>query len=126
MPVAHAVLWLDHRLAELHPLDAAARSRRLHVRSHPTVQHHADVRDQHEFFAAVCDALEDVAQALLAGGHQATADFMRYVRKHRPAVEGRIAGCEIVDHPSERELLALGRSHFDRLARGLAPTAPDR
>ena len=126
MTVAHAVLWLDHRLAELHPLDADAPARRLHAHSHPTAQHHADVRDQHEFFAAVCASLDDVAQALLAGGHQATADFMRYVRKHRPAVAARIAGCEIVDHPSERELLALGRGHFDRLARGLAPAATDR
>jgi len=125
MSITQAVLWLDHHRAELLSLSSGVPARRLQAHAHATAQHHAEVRDQHEFFATVCAALDDVEQALLTGGHQATADFVRYVHKHRPATAARIAASEIVDHPSERQLLALGRDHFDRAARGLAP-APDR
>lgn len=113
MNIRHAVVWLDHQQARLLPLDAAqAEPRRLQAHRHPTAQHASAVRSEHEFFAAVCDALGDAAAVLAVGPHMALADFERYVAKHRPALMPRIAAFQVVDHPSDAQLLAQARAFF--------------
>lgn len=120
MPFFHAVVWLDHHQAQLIQFDAEqAEARKLHAHSHATPQHGSEVRTQHEFFGQVCDALDGMESVLVTGGHTAQADFRHYVDKHRPALAPRIAGWETVDHPSEAQLLALGRHRQHQAAIGL-------
>lgn len=64
------------------------------------------------YFAADSDALEGIAELPMAGGHSGLADFRHYVEKHRPLTAARITGSEVVDHPSEKALVALARKHF--------------
>ncbi|CAN7281854.1 hypothetical protein [Polaromonas sp. LjRoot131] len=120
MPFLHAVVWLDHHQAQLIQFNAEqAEARKLHAHSHATPQHGSEVRTQHEFFGDICDALDGMESVLVTGGHTAQADFRRYVDKHRPALAPCIAGWETVDHPSEAQLLALGRQRRHQAAAGL-------
>ena len=120
MPFFHTVVWLDHHHAQLIHFDAEqSETRKLHAHSHSTSQHGSEVRTQHEFFGEVCDALDSMESVLVTGGHTVQADFRHYVDKHRLALVPRITGWETVDHPSEAQLLALGRQRRHQAAIGL-------
>jgi len=109
----HAVVWIDHHQAHIHEFDAEhALLRELRAHTRDTGQHHSEVRTQHEFFGQVCDALNDIPEMLVTGGHMAQADFKRYLEKHRPALASRIVGWETVDHPSDGQLVAAARKFF--------------
>ena len=122
MSFFHAVVWTDHQSAQVLHFDAdQMQAHKVRTHTHPTAQHGSAVRSEHEFFAEVCDALEGIGQVLITGSHTATADFRHYVDKHRPQTAGRIAAYEVVDHPSEKQLVALGRKFFfkhDQMAKG--------
>lgn len=113
MSLRHAVVWTDHHTAQVLKFDAEevqASSVRAH--KHPTAQHGSGVRAEHEFFADVCAALDDVQEVLVTGSHTAVADFRHYAEKHRPQTAARIVTYEVVDHPSENQLVAQGRAYF--------------
>ena len=113
MPMFHAVLRIDHHQAQLLQFDAdQVITQTLKAHSHPTKQHGSAVRAEHEFDAEVCNALAGITEVLVTGSHHAMADFRHYVEKHRPAVAAQIAGYEVIDHPSDNQLVALARSFF--------------
>ncbi|MDQ6830340.1 MAG: hypothetical protein M3081_15895 [Gemmatimonadota bacterium] len=113
MSLSHAVVLIDHHHAQVHQFDAE-QSQVKDVKEHQrdTGQHNSAVRTEHEFFGEVCDALSGIAEVLVTGPHLAQTAFRHYVDKHRPAVSKQIAGWETVDHPSEGELVAMGRKFF--------------
>jgi len=44
------------------------------------------------------------------------ADFRHCVEEHRPlTAAARIVGYEVVDHPTENQLVALARKHFAKV-----------
>jgi stalled ribosome rescue protein Dom34 len=119
MPLHHAILHIDHLKAEVLQFDAEhlqtqkIKSRSQHaLHSQHSRQPGSEVRTQHEYFGEVCDALNGIAEILVAGGHTAQTDFRHYVEKHRPQIAKHIAGWETVDHPSEGQLVALARKQF--------------
>ena len=113
MSLFHAIAFVDHQSAEVLQFGSEhAVERKLHEHLKFTRQHHSGVRSEHEFFAQVCDALDGIAEVLVVGGHTGLADFRHYVDKHRPLTAQRIVGYEVVDHPSENQLVALARRHF--------------
>ena len=113
MHAFHAVVHTDHQLAEVVRFDVEpVHSQMVKAHVHDTRQHHSEVRTEHEFFGSVCDALDDVTEVLVTGSHTATADFRHYVDKHRPLVARRIVGYEVVDHPTQNQLVALARTFF--------------
>ncbi len=118
MALSHAVVWTDHQSAQVVQFDAdEVSSKKLKAHVHDTPQHHSGVRTEHEFFGTVCDALAGIPRVLVTGPHVGTADFRHYVEKHRPALAGQILGYEVVDHPTENQLVALARQFFERQAR---------
>ena len=126
MSLFHAVLWLDHHEAKVLQFDAEhVQAERVKSHSHHTKQRGSAVRTEHEFYADVCDALAGIAEVLVTGSRTAQADFKHYVEKHRAALASQIVGYETVDHPSDKQLVAMARQYFlkpDRMA-GL-PTPP--
>lgn len=115
MANTHAVVWTDHQSAQVLSFDAEhVKASRIKAHSHHTAQHGSNVRTQHEFFAEVCAGLEGVDEILITGSHTAIADFRHYADKHRPQAASRICGYEVVDHPSENQLVALARKFFLR------------
>ena len=113
MSLYHAVAFVDHQSAEVLQFGAehvVEHTVRQHLKF--TREHHSSVRTEHEFFGQVCDALDGIAEVLVTGGHTGLADFRHYVDKHRPLTAARIVGYEVVDHPTENQLVALARKHF--------------
>jgi hypothetical protein len=88
------------------------RAQKIRSHHHYTRQHASTVRTEHEFFGEVCAAVEGVAEVLITGSHTAIADFRHYADKHRPHTAARIVGYEVVDHPSEKQLVAAARKYF--------------
>jgi hypothetical protein len=110
----HAVVWIDHHQATVLQLDAGqVPPRRVKAHEHPTAQHGSEVRSVHEFFSDVCDAVDGVDVALVTGGKTTLADLKHYAEKHRPRTAARIAAYDVVDHPTENQLIALGRKFFE-------------
>ena len=120
MTLFHAVVQIDHQQAQVLQFDAEhVQAQKVKASTRHTKQHGSAVRTEHEFFAEVCNALEGIAEVLVAGSHTAQADFKHYADKHRPETARRIVGYETVDHPSEAQLVALARQYFlkyDRMA----------
>lgn len=113
MSPSRAVVRIDHHTAQIIEFDAnhtEAHTVKAHV--HYTRQHGSAVRSEHEFFSEVCAALESTPDFLIAGSHQAQADFRHYVEKHRSGMMKQISGWETVDSPSEGQLVALAKKHF--------------
>jgi stalled ribosome rescue protein Dom34 len=120
MTTARAIVRIDHRSATLLTVaDGSAASQTIHAHSHPTAQHGSSVRTEHEFFGAICDGVDRFAQVLAAGPQTALADLRHYLEKHRPHTATRVVGFEVVDHPTDNQLVALARQRFaaiDRMA----------
>jgi hypothetical protein len=120
MTMFHAVVWTDHQTAQVLQFDAEhVQAQRVKAHTHHTAQHGSGVRSEHEFFADLCDALVGIPEVLVTGSRTACADFRHYVDKHRAALAPHLVGYEVVDHPSEKQLVALARRYFlkyDRMA----------
>ncbi len=114
-PYAHAVVLIDQHKAQIIRFNADAHhTRHLEAHTHETRQHNSDVRDSHEFHAAVCDDLAGLDEILITGGHTAQGLIKHYIEKHRPALLKHVIGYETVDHPNEAQLVALAREFFGR------------
>jgi stalled ribosome rescue protein Dom34 len=122
----HAVVLIDHQQAEILQFDAEhVEAEKVRASTRHTRQHGSAVRSEHEYYAHVCDALEGIAEILVTGSKTALADFKHYADKHRTTTAQRIVGYESVDHPSEKQLIALARQYFlkyDRMAGTPTPT----
>jgi stalled ribosome rescue protein Dom34 len=126
MPMFHAVVWIDHQKAQILQFDAEhVQAQKIRTRTHHTAQHGSTVRTEHEFFGEVCAALDGIAEVLVTGPHTGVEDFRHYAGKHRPETARHIVGYEVVDHPSEAQLVAHARKFFlahDRMAGIPTPT----
>lgn len=110
----HAVIWIDHHQANVLQIGAnPAQPQRVRAHVHPTAQHGSEVRTEHEFFAEVCGALDGIDAILATGSKTTLADFRHYADKHRPQTATRIIGYDVVDHPTDNQLTALGRKFFE-------------
>lgn len=113
MTLHHAVVWADHHSAQVLQFDAEqVRVSTVRAHMHHTAQHGSGVRAEHEFFAEVCGALDGVQHVLVTGSRTAVADLRRYVDKHQPQTAARVSAYEVVDHPSDKQLVAQARAHF--------------
>ena len=113
MSHSHAVVWTDHQSAQVLQLDPEhMQAKKIRNHNHYTRQHGSAVRTEHEFFGEVCDALDGITEVLVTGSHTAIADFRHYADKHRPHIAAHIVRYEVVDHPSENQLVAAARKYF--------------
>jgi len=120
MTMFHAVAWVDHHSAQVLQFDAEhVQAQKVKAHSHHTKQHGSGVRAEHEFFAEVCAVLDGITEVLVTGSKTGIADFRHYAEKHRPAVAKQIVGWEVVERPTENQLVAMARRYFlkyDRMA----------
>ena len=125
MTLFHAVAFVDHHAAQVLQFGSdQLEERKVHEHLHVTRQHGSAVRSEHEFFGKVCDSLEGIAEVLVVGGHMGLASFRHYVEKHRPLAAKCIVGYEVVDHPTEGELVAMARKHFAKYDRMVGTQLP--
>lgn len=124
MPLSNAVVRLGQHQAEVVEFDAShVSAHHLGEHTHYTRQHNSGVRTEHEFHSEVCQSLAGIPQVLITGSHTGLAAFRHYVEKHRPALQPQIVGWEIVDHPSEKQLVAFARDYLAKHARMATPAA---
>lgn len=115
MQLFHAIAMVDHQSAKLFQFNEAEFiEREVHAHLHATAQHRSAVRAGHAFYGEVCDALDGIAEVLITGGHTALADFRHYVEKHRPLTAKHIVDYQVVDHPTDKQLLALAKKYFEK------------
>jgi hypothetical protein len=69
--------------------------------------------DAKTFFAEVARAIQGREPIFLVGPSSAKHEFLRYLQMHDHAVELRIASVETVDHPTNGQLVALAKKHFN-------------
>lgn len=126
MTMFHAVVWIDHHSAQVLQFDAEhVQAQKVKSHTHHTAQHGSDVRTQHEFFGQVCTALAGIHEVLVVGPKTGMADFKHYADKHRAETAAHIVGWEVVDHPSDKQLVAMARKYFlkyDRMSGVPTPT----
>jgi hypothetical protein len=126
MTLFHAVVWTDHQSAQILQFDAEhVVAGKVRTHTHHTAQHGSTVRSEHEFFGHVCDALEGVPEVLVVGPKTSVTAFEHYATMHRPDTARHIAGYDVVDHPTENQLVALARKWFvkhDRMSGLPTPT----
>ena len=116
----HAIVWIDHREAKIFHVDAMD-VERLIVPSHLTDRHlhhkantpgsgHQGV--DKEFFQRVIAALAHTGAILITGPANARTELHNYMTQHRPDLAKRVSGVEALDHPSDREIVAIARKFF--------------
>lgn len=125
MTLFHAVVCADCESAEVLQFTAErVIAITVRARTHATRLHGAVARSEYVFFGQVCDALDGTTDVLVTGSPTSTADFRHYADKHRPQTAARIVAYEVVDHPSEKQLVALARKYLlnrDSIAAAAVP-----
>jgi stalled ribosome rescue protein Dom34 len=121
----HSVVWIDHHKAatwqftsteEQHKvIHAHDQHQKLHSRKniHGGHEHATDAK----FFEEVAAALAGAHEILIVGPAQTKQEFAAFLKeKHAPLAKGIVA-VENADHPSDAEVLAYARRHFQALDR---------
>lgn len=118
MALVHAVVRLDHHSADIIRFNASlTRQAHLAAHRHDTPQHKSGVRDLHDYFSEVCDALAGLDAILITGNRTSLSDFRHYVEKHRPNLIDAIIAYETIDQPTDSQLVARARDYFDKYER---------
>lgn len=125
MTLFHAVVWIDHQKAQVLQFDAEhVQAQKIKTHTHHTAYHGSTVRTEHEFFGEVCGALDGIAEVLVTGPRKGIDDFRHYAEKHRAATAKRIVGYEVVDHPTDAQLVAFARKYFLKFDRMVGTPTP--
>lgn len=122
-----AVLWIDHAQARLIHVDSKAPATTIIHPSGgtPHLHHKANsidsghVPEDQSYLHAVGQAIAGADSVLVTGPANAKLELMKHLKRHDPLLMTRISEVQVVDHPSDGELLDLARRHFARIDRGL-------
>ncbi len=116
----HAIVWIDHKEAKIFYVDATeadklvipshATGRHSHHKANVTGSGHQGV--DKEFFKRVIAALTNAADILVVGPANTKAELKNYMADFVPELASHIVGVESLDHPSDRQLIALARKFF--------------
>ena len=112
-----AVVWIDHLTAKVFAMGLRGEtSMTVHARlSSSHLHHHANtigsghVGQDPAFLAAITKAVEACDEVLLLGPGTEKTVLMHYLRSSRPELVLRM---ETSDHPTDEEIVAIGRKHF--------------
>jgi hypothetical protein len=116
----HAVVWIDHRVAKIFSLglDAVDEST-IHSNLATEHLHHkantigsGKVQDDPAFFSGIDAALKDSEAILIVGPGNEKTLLLKYLREGPGSHKTRDLHAEACDHPTDREIIALGRHHF--------------
>ncbi|CAM5766548.1 hypothetical protein LMIY3S_01859 [Labrys miyagiensis] len=116
----HAIVWLDHREARIiHFGREGMEEQVIHPKDPPHQIHHkagsigaGKSQDDKDFLAETVKAVGDAGAVVITGPADAKHQLAGYIDQHVPSLASRIAAVETLDHPTDRELLAIARKHF--------------
>jgi hypothetical protein len=120
MTHTHAVIWLDHKRAQVIRFgretseSSAVRheggERHLHHKKGAIGSGHA--AEDPAYYEQILAAVGDTPELLVAGPANAKLEFVKHIHKKHPTLVDRLVGVETLDHPSEGELLKFARAYF--------------
>lgn len=119
----HVAVWLDHKQArvfhigpdQVDEVTVVAPPSSIHGRHPPGPQGAKEhPEDAKRFFRDVSRALADAQKVLIVGPSSAKLELMKHLHDHERALEARIVGVEVVDHPTDGQIVALARTYFRR------------
>jgi hypothetical protein len=122
-----AIVWIDHAQARVIRFDKDTSSTRVIHPSGgtPHLHHKANAIDDghlpenQAYLHDVAQAIAGVDAVLVAGPANAKFELMKHLARHDPKLLETVSGVQTVDHPTDGQLLDLGRRHFMRVDRGL-------
>jgi len=116
----HAVVWIDHRVAKVFYLGLET-SDELTIRSDLATEHlhhkantigSGKVLEDPTFFPRIGEALQSSQAILIVGPGNEKTLLLKYLEERRHAGKEGELRAEACDHPTDREIIALGRRHF--------------
>ena len=128
---SHAIVWIDHAQARIILFDTDASSTSV-VRPEgdtPHLHHKANSIDSghlpenQDYLHAVGQAITAADAVLVTGPANAKLEFMKHLARHDPKLLDKVSAVQTVDHPTDGQLLELGRHHFRMVARGFVQPA---
>jgi hypothetical protein len=116
-PHRQAVVWIDHLSAKMFAMGlTGVRSSIVHAHlSSSHLHHHANaigagqVKPDPEFLSTVTKALDGCDDVLILGPGIEKITLMHHLQSVRPKIALQL---ESSDHPTDAEILAIGRRHF--------------
>lgn len=116
----HAVVWIDHRVAKVFYLGLETSDERT-IRADLATEHlhhkantigTGKALEDPTFFPRIGEALQSSEAILIVGPGNEKTLLLNYLEERRHFVKGRKLRAEACDHPTDREIIALGRRHF--------------
>ena len=126
----HSVVWIDHQKATVWQFTSDAEQHQvIHSHDHGKVHNRKSTHGghghsaNHKFFDDVAQALTGTHEILILGPALTKQEFAGYLKdKHAPLAKAIVA-VENSDHPTDAEVLAFARRHFEALDRMLPPAS---
>jgi hypothetical protein len=116
----HAVVWIDHRVARIFFLGLDAVDE-LTIHSELSTEHlhhkantigSGNVYEDPAFFPRIDEALQNSEAILIVGPGNEKALLLKHLKESQHWHKARDLHAEACDHPTDREIIALGRRHF--------------
>jgi hypothetical protein len=117
----HVCVWIDHREARVYLLLGHDDSEITKIFSESPVYHIHRKADHvglgtlptdPDFLADVAKALAPARAILICGPGKARTELAGYLNDHAPALGRRVWAIEPMDHPTDREMVAMARKYF--------------
>jgi stalled ribosome rescue protein Dom34 len=117
---AHAVVWIDHLTAKVFPMGRGGVGEVV-VHAHPSTNHlhhkassigSGNAADDKQFLPKVAEALRFCREILIVGPGNEKSKLLHHLQETRKDLSGTQLHVEAADHPSDREIIALGRRRF--------------
>ncbi len=120
MDNCHAVVWIDHRNAEIIKFNRSESETEVvkHDDAPKTIHHKAGtmgsghVYEDDSYLRAVADEIRDAREILITGPGHVKWQLKAFLGVREAALARRIASVETVTHPTDGELLVLARKYF--------------
>ena len=115
----HAVVWIDHRVAKIFYLGLDSVDEKTIHSDLATDHHHkantigsGKVPDDPDFFSSIDEALQDSEAVLLVGPGNEKTLLLKHLKEGPHARKARDLHAQPCDHPTDHEIIALGRHYF--------------
>lgn len=116
--MANYVVWIDSghaKLFQLHPGEVQEKI----LKRHEVRHHNGSEKEQNNhknlngFFDEVAKGLEGAKEILLIGPGDGKTHFKAHLQSHHhKAIADKIVGVESTDHPTDGQIVALGKKFF--------------
>lgn len=114
-----SIVWIDREHAKIFHFSDEKMERKKLSASH--IDHHSHKRDaidqsqeEKKLFLEALKELTDSMRILIIGPGVAKHHFRAFLTEHHPMVAKNISGMETVDHPSDGQIAALAKKHFQK------------